>query len=214
MKCLACRKTYKKNEDGKKAGTPTDNDEVLVSRRGVEEMQKALEERASENEQLKELLSRQMGGGMQAYDRDSTSRSLMMQYAGPAAAGPGMMSEDQKRGYAGLWYALLAGSEGDMDEDNPLYILMSKSDLPGNIIANIIRLKIKSDWAHRTFSLPEERKTIFEKLIKQILSGSIGRDRAARTEFVDIMVQNRMPVEKEDSKKQSGGFWGRMRSGR
>ena len=195
----------KENEG--KAGTPTDDEDVLVSRRAVEGMQ-------SENEQLKELLSRQMGGGMQAYDRDSTSRSMMMQYAGPAAAGPGMMSEDQKRGYAGLWYALLAGSEGDTDEDNPLYILMSKSDLPGNLIATIIRLKMKADWAHRVFSLPPERKTIFEKSIKQILSGSIGRDRASRNEFVDIMVQNRMPVEKEESTRKSGGFWGRILSSR
>ena len=198
-------KSNKENEG--KADTSTDDDAVVVSRSAVERMQ-------GENEQLKELLSHQMGGGMQAYDRDSTSRSTMMQYAGPAAAGPGMMSEDQKRGYAGLWYALLAGSEGDADEDNPLYILLSKSDLPGDMIANIIKLKIKSDWAHTTFALPQDFKTIFEKLIKLTLSGSIGRDRAARSEFVDIMLQNRMPVEKEESTRKSGGFWGRLMSGR
>ena len=198
-------KSNKENE--KKTEESTDDDAVVVSRSAVEKMQ-------GENEQLKELLSRQMGGGMQAYDRDSTSRSTMMQYAGPTAAGPGMMTEDQKRGYAGLWYALLAGSEGDSDEDNPLYILLSKSDLPGNMIANIIKLKIKSDWAHRTFNLPDDFTTIFEKLIKLTLAGSIGRDRVARKEFVDIMLQNRMPVEKEESTKKSSGFWGRMMSGR
>jgi hypothetical protein len=183
------------------------DEEVRVSRRAIEEMQ-------AENERLKEYLQRSMQGGMQAYDNDAVNRSVMMQYAGPTAQGPGLLSEDQRRGYAGLWYALLAGSEGDDDEDNPLYILMSKADAPGDLIANIIRLKMKSTWARRAFSLPRERKTIFDVVIKSVLAGSIGKDRMGRSEFVDIMVQNRMPVEKSEKTQQRGGFWSRIASGR
>lgn len=161
----------KKNDKDKTDYASQQKDTEEISREELYKIQEAVNQLRTEIEQLKQIIKNR--GRIHEYE----DRSIMTQYAaGYPHVGHNDLPPELFQRYAELFDTMLRGNESDRDV--ALCCLLTERDMPGNILSNIIKLKLMSDDVREKFRLPDNKPTIYDKTMTYVIAANIGRERS------------------------------------